>query len=103
MLRAKMPNGKALGNCTREELESFARGLGKLGETMGKRTFGELTHKEMTTHYAGYTGYSLVESMAACMVAGMQFEGIERILAEARNLEVPRTPTREGDKRRGTS
>jgi hypothetical protein len=60
-----MPNGKALGDCTLEELESFARGIGKLGRTMGDRSFRELTDKELAAHYAGYTGYSLVKSMSA--------------------------------------
>jgi hypothetical protein len=64
-----MPNGKALGDCTFQELESFARGIGKLGETLGDRRFGELTDKELAARYAGYTGYSLVASMSATIHA----------------------------------
>jgi hypothetical protein len=50
-LLRKMPNGKALGDCTFEELESSARDIGKLGQTRGDRG-GELAHKELAAHYA---------------------------------------------------
>jgi hypothetical protein len=36
---------------------------------MGNRGFGELTRKELAAHYAGYTGYSLVESIKATIHA----------------------------------